>query len=221
MLITKTAFQNIVTGILVLCATAVTMVVLHRGWTQSSNTTSKSVRYVANWEQLVEGRTVSLGSSGAPIVIIEFGDYDCSYCAKLQKELRLLLESDPGYFSLYRIPYLAGTGANGKHAAIAARCAEAQGIQENYHSALYEHHDSLEQLNFLDLADEMGATDMAAFADCLSDEQVADSVVADQNLGESLGIIGTPTLIINGRIVVGFHDFSRLDAIAREVTQET
>ena len=70
---------------------------------------------------------------------------------------------------------------------------------------------------FLGYARELGL-DEAAFESCLRSDQHAELVSANHELGEQLGVGGTPTVYINGRRAEGWGDWTELrPAIQREL----
>ena len=143
-----------------------------------------------------------LGPDDAPVVIIEFSDYQCYYCGLFAREtLHPLLNL---YGDQVRFVYrdFVFYGPISLQAAISAECAHEQGVFWLYHDRLFEQQDNLNAKLFFALAEELNL-DVRAFARCASDPDVEDEVKADTADGQALGVRGTPTFYINGRVLVG------------------
>ena len=156
------------------------------------------------------------GPEDAPVVIIEFSDYQCQFCGQFAREtLHPLLEL---YKDQVRFVYrdFVIYGPVSFQAALSAECANDQGAFWPYHDRLFEQQNNLSPRFFFAMAEELGL-DMQQFARCVSDPAVEDEVKGDTAAGEALGIRGTPTFYINGRILVGAQP---LDAFAAIIDEE-
>jgi protein-disulfide isomerase len=145
-----------------------------------------------------------LGSSAAPVMIVEFTDLQCPYCARfaittwprIRQEyvetgkVRFATRDLPLPFHAYALP-----------AAIAARCAGQQGRFWEFREALFRDQAQLATGTYAGLVQSLGL-DAAQFADCRRDPAVAQSVQADAELAAASGIRATPSFVI-GRIVDG------------------
>ncbi len=98
-------------------------------------------------------------------------------------------------------------------AAEAARCAGEQGKYWEMHTALFaapSEWDTTETVAlpvFALYAKQIGA-DPAAFKTCMSSRRYQASVEANMAQGEHLGVTGTPSFIINGKLLTGAHPYS-------------
>lgn len=84
----------------------------------------------------------------------------------------------------------------------AARCAGAAGKYWPYHDLLFEAQPAFERADLLRYATEVGL-DRRDFARCLDERRYAADVEADVAQAVALGIRATPTLLVNGRRLVG------------------
>jgi len=94
----------------------------------------------------------------------------------------------------------------------AARCAGALGRYWPYHDRLFANQPKFERADLLRYAAEVGLPG-DAFAACLEARRFAPAVEADVEQARALGVRGTPTFVINGRVVAGAlppEDFRRL-----------
>lgn len=144
----------------------------------------------------------ALGPEDAPVVIIEFSDYQCYYCGLFARETLYPLLNLYGDRVRFVYRDFVFYGPISLQAAISAECAHEQGAFWLYHDRLFEQQDNLNAKLFFALAEELDL-DVQAFARCASDPAVEDEVKADTADGQALGVRGTPTFYINGRVLVG------------------
>lgn len=157
----------------------------------------------------------AIGPGDAPVLIVEFSDFQCQYCGIFAREtLHPLLER---YKDQIRFVYrdFVIYGPMSLQAAVAAECANEQGAFWPYHDRLFERQNSLTPDFFLAMADELNL-DTQQFARCVGDPAVEDEVKADTAAGRALGLRGTPTFYINGRILVGAQPLEAFAAVIDE-----
>ncbi|RLI78557.1 DsbA family protein [Archaeoglobales archaeon] len=161
-------------------------------------------------ESLVERVSVSAdddpwrGKGDAKVVVVEFSDYSCPYCAKFELEiLPKLLEKyqDKVKFVFRDFPVHGNVSIK---AAEAADCANEQGKYWEYHELLFEKR--LEWYKntskFLDYAIQLGM-DVDVFKACLDSNKYRNEVLSDRDDGIKAGVEGTPTIFVNGIKIVG------------------
>jgi protein-disulfide isomerase len=174
--------------------------------TQSTNPTAiptpKTVRYT-----VPVGDSPSIGAANAPVTIIEFADFECSYCQKWQKEVFPQLMSNYGdkIRFVYRNFPLSGH-ASAVPAANAAMCANDQGKYWEYHDKLFGMTLPLETASYQKYASDLGL-DMTRFNDCYSNNGDQAKIKADVTFATSLGVDQTPTFFINGLAVLGAESY--------------
>ncbi|MFT7184612.1 MAG: protein-disulfide isomerase [Oceanicoccus sp.] len=155
-----------------------------------------------------------LGDADAPVVIVEFSDYQCPYCASFQSEtLPLLKENyiDTGLVKLVYRDFPIPSHENAFVAAVAAECVAEEGGNEAYfemHDMIFENMESWFYSEdagevFTQYASELGYD----IATCLDDPAMAAEVEADYVAGRSYGVGGTPTFFINGKKLVGAYPY--------------
>ena len=154
------------------------------------------------------------GPENAPITIIEFSDYECSYCRKWHVEVwPHLLEAYPDQIRLvYRDFPLTNIHSNATPAASAANCAREQDRYWEFNERLFSMVNELSASGYQAYAEEL-VMDMAAFNECLDSGRYNDEVMADFEYAANLGVNSTPTFFVNGIPVVGaqpFEVFSQL-----------
>lgn len=143
------------------------------------------------------------GGEKAAVTLEEFSDFQCPACGGLEPTLRRI-EKD--YGDRVRLIFRNFPLKQHKYAFIAARAAEAAGLQGKFwemHDAIYanqkEWSDAPEPRTFFDsYATRLGLDVQRLKAD-MERQDVADRVVADYNRGLSLAVSGTPAIYLNGR----------------------
>lgn len=154
----------------------------------------------------------SLGPVDAPVTIIEFSDFRCQYCLRFKTEtFDQILTNYQGRVR-YVIRDLPILGDESYNAAIAAECADDQGVFWDYHDLLFANQRSLSRDNYLTFATQLNM-DVTRFTTCIDQRQTLAEVVADQSDAQRLGITGTPGFFINGRFVSGAQPYSVFAAI--------
>jgi protein-disulfide isomerase len=158
-----------------------------------------------------------LGPEDAPVVIVEFGDYQCGYCQSFNKDvLPRILEKYPDQVKfVYRdFPIF---GDDSVRAAEAAECAEEQGKFWEMHDTIFESWTAANPLPLTEetleeLADQLDL-DTNAFSQCLRSERYFDEVSKDYQAALTYGVIGTPSFLINGSLIQGAQSFLFFDQL--------
>ncbi len=167
----------------------------------------------------------TLGSSSAPVKLVEFADYTCPYCGEWAAQVQPRLVQDyVNTGKLQIVFYEFPLGSEGEHkwaflAARAARCAGEQGKFWEMHDKLFGSQSqwtfaaTAPVKTFEGLAASLGL-DGGKFNACLESDRYADAVTASHVLGEQLGVDSTPTIIINQRRLgereMGLSDYDGL-----------
>ena len=143
-----------------------------------------------------------LGNTNAPLTMIEFGDYQCTYCKKFFHETEgSIIENyvKTGKVKIMFKDFIV-VGGDSANAANAAHCANDQKMFWLYHSILYNNWDgedtgwaSFERLH--EFANEL-ELDMNEFSECMSQSKWKDLVLSSHADGRALGVDATPTFFI-------------------------
>ncbi|GAA5164340.1 hypothetical protein GCM10011366_27090 [Ornithinimicrobium tianjinense] len=164
---------------------------------------------------------LAVGEVDAPVVMIEYADYRCPYCAKFHAEVRPALQElvDDGTL---RIEYrdLVIFEEQSQQAAVAARAAAQQDKGADYQTALFARssagHAELAREDLLAIAEEVGVPDLAAFEAALDDDRLDALVTADTAEAKGLGISSTPTFLINTAVVQGASDAAHVISVIEQ-----
>ena len=143
-----------------------------------------------------------LGDINAPLTLVEFGDYQCTYCKKFFHETEesiLVNYIETGKVKMLFKDFIV-VNEDSLNAASAAHCANDQKMFWQYHSTLYNNWDgegtgwaSSEQLH--QFASTLGL-DMNKFSECMSQSKWKDLVLSSHADGRALGVDATPTFFI-------------------------
>ena len=155
------------------------------------------------------------GSDDASVTLLEYGDYECSYCGQAEVVIRELLESfgDELRYVWRHLP-LNDVHPNTQMAAEAAEAAAAQGRFWEMHDKLLEHPDELTPPDLGRRAEEIGL-DLERFWSDLRRREHAERVAEDVASADASDVAGTPTFFINGRRHQGAYDVDTLTAAVR------
>jgi len=138
------------------------------------------------------------GSPQAPVIIVEFSDFQCPFCRKVQTTLKALLAKYQGRVSLaYRDFPLRGMHGQAELGAESSRCAGEQGRFWEYHDLLFANPDKLNRDGLMDLARSLKLEEKQ-FDSCLSSGKYRKQVEQDLQDGIRAGVQGTPGIFING-----------------------
>lgn len=143
------------------------------------------------------------GNPHAAVIIVEFSDFQCPFCRKIQPTLKNLLAKYGGRVSLaYRDFPLRGMHGQAELGAESARCAGDQGKFWEFHDVLFDNPDKLNRSALLELARNL-KLDEKQFTSCLSSGKFRPEVEKDLQDGIRAGVMGTPGIFINGTQLSG------------------
>lgn len=168
---------------------------------------------------LDDGAAPALGPAAAPVTVVEFSDFECPYCARVEPTLDQVRKTYGDRVRLVYRHFPLPMHPHARRAAEAAVCAQRQGKFWEMHALLFEDQKNLDAAALQERAARLGL-DAAAFGACLESAATAAAVKADQAAGSRAGVGGTPALFVNGYLVsgaVGFEDLSQV--IDREIAR--
>ena len=150
------------------------------------------------------------GPENAPVTLVEYGDYECPFCARAHPVVQEALARAGGRLRfVFRHFPLDSVHPNARLAAEAAEAAAAQGMFWEYHDLLYANQD---RLSFDDLAGHAArlGLDAGRFEDDLRSRRHEGRVSEDRAAGEESGVGGTPTFYLDGARYRGALDADSL-----------
>lgn len=153
------------------------------------------------------------GDPNAPITVVEFSDFQCPFCARFFSQTLPLIEEN--YIETGKVKFvyrdfpIPSIHQNAIPAAIAAECADDQGMFWEYHDKLFENQILWQDLDnqnvvstFEQFAKELDL-DSDTFNNCLESAKYLDEVQKDLDDGVSYGVAGTPGFFI-GNEKIGY-----------------
>ena len=137
------------------------------------------------------------GEASAKIAIIEYGDFECSFCGQFERETFPQILKN--YIQTGKIRYLyRDLPLHHPHAMIAARasrCAEDQGKYWEMHDALFASQTNLAEEHLSELAGPLGL-DATKFTICLASDKFTKEIQASVSQAANLGVNATPAFVI-------------------------
>lgn len=163
-----------------------------------------------------------LGNKDAKVTIVEFADFQCPFCGRFHKDvygplIKQYVETGKAVFVYQDFAFL---GEESVMAAEATKCAGEQGKFWEYHDYLFSHQNGENQGAF-DAKNLKGFAralklSSSAFNTCLDTDKYRDAVMKETASGRDLGITGTPTLVINGKVLVGALPYEQFKQAVEE-----
>jgi protein-disulfide isomerase len=183
-------------AVVAICALVSTTLAAYRTFRPEKARPQPAVEEVRDWRTYAAiGHRI--GPPDARITIVEFSDFECSFCRRAAHTFRAArAKYGEDIAIVYRHFPLERIHPAARKIAVASVCAARQGRFEQYHDALFAQ-DSIVLTRLTQLAGEAGVADTRAFERCLSDptaEEVVDRDVLD---AKRLEVQGTPTVLIN------------------------
>ncbi|MEO7964290.1 MAG: thioredoxin domain-containing protein [Gemmatimonadaceae bacterium] len=150
------------------------------------------------------------GNAKAPVWLVEFADFGCSYCEKFWRETVPVLDSmyvKTGRVYWKFVPFTIGMFPNSGEAALGAICASEQGKFFQMHDILYDRRKAWSKASDVRAlvaryAGEL-KLDAGKFTSCVRSARAAQQLTMNNELARTLRIRGTPTFFINGEVVPG------------------
>lgn len=167
---------------------------------------------------------LALGSVDAPVVLVEYADFRCPFCAVYAKEIQPVLIEEYVDKGLLRIEWrdLPIFGQQSLEAAVAGRAAARQGRFWEFNRAAFagageRGHQELPRDRLIEIAKEAGVPDIDAFAEDLDDPELVGEVSADVREAKSLGAQSTPTFLVGDTPILGAQP---VDVFRQTIEQE-
>ena len=182
-----------------------------------------SLRNQANLEVLLASPSVDVslgeaptrGMQNAPVLVIEFADYECPYCQKIAPDLKRLQEDYAGKVLFAFKDFPLAMHKHAQKAAEAARCAGRQDKFWEYHDVLFQKTNTLEIAQLKDYARQL-RLDPESFDKCLDSGETAATVKQDLEQAQKLGLTGTPSFFVNGHFFSGAASYSTIREIVEQ-----
>ena len=157
------------------------------------------------------------GNKDAKVVLVEFVDYNCGYCKKsLEAITEILKNNNKIKISFRDYPILSPTSTIAAQAALAAN---AQNKYFDFHANLMNYEGNLTENKIFEIAKESGLN-INKLKEHMLDPKITSVLKRNKELAKNLGIRGTPTFLINGKLYAGALDLNRLNFLIDEALLE-
>lgn len=174
------------------------------------------------WQGLLKNPAASQGEETAPVILVEFTDYQCPFCKRAFEQTWPAILKD--YIDTGKVRYLVrdlplSIHPNAPAAALAARCAGEQGKYWPMHDAIFTNQDEWANGKVDELMKQYAraaGVNPSQFNGCYDGEKYKAVIEADAALAAQLGATGTPTFFINGRSLVGAQPIASFRAVIEE-----
>jgi protein-disulfide isomerase len=220
---TNTRLYLIVGGIAVVALTTYALLTASRG-----DAVTEPLAMEIDQTEVQRAQGVSWGVDQAPVVLYEFADFQCPACMQFSTYTHPLIKErliDTGIVRLVRYDFpLVLNHPHAFLAARAARCAAEQDRFWEYHDVLYGRQPTWSGMRnpsneFESYAGLVGIQE-GPFSECLNSDRHAEEVTRNLRLGESLGVSGTPTLMIDSERL-NVADYNELEQRVMEAAGRT
>lgn len=173
----------------------------------------------------------AMGDPNAPVVVYEYSDFGCSHCSDFALGTGELIAND--YVATGQVYFVSRSVGNMLNnpltqlAAEAAYCAADQNQYWEYSDLIYTNQSTLFYggLSFIDnylvaFAENLGLN-MDQFNNCLDDNLYRQQVLVDGNDARAEGISGTPSFVINGRMISGNLPYDQFQQVFAEALAQS
>jgi protein-disulfide isomerase len=161
----------------------------------------------------------SKGAEEPAVTIIEYSDFQCSACVSLSSSLNIVLATYPDYVRVvWKDLPNESIHELSTPAAIAAHCADRQGMFWSYHDELFQRQSYLSETEFTQIAADL-ELDVEKFQNCYDTRDTLPIVKKDFDEAMGLELTSTPTMFINDEVYIGAVSFDELlDIVADQLS---
>lgn len=164
----------------------------------------------------VIGNSPTAGAAANTIVLLEFSDFQCPFCAKAHDTVkRFMAKHQDEVTRVYKAFPLSAIHDQAVPAAKAAWAAKQQGQFWAYYDALFTQQEDLGEPLYEQIAVVLGL-DLEQFERDRNSPAATAAVNTDMALGEEIGVTGTPTFFLNGASFPG-QDLSEMEQALAQV----
>ncbi|MFM7887198.1 MAG: DsbA family protein [Pseudanabaena sp.] len=157
------------------------------------------------------------GASSQKIIMAEFSDFECPYCAKAHEVVKEFMAKNGNDVTLvYKHFPLKQIHQQAEPAALASWAAFQQGKFWEYHNALFEQQSKLGEEFYVELAKNL-QLDVDKFNRDRKSNEAKEALKKDFELGKSLGVRGTPSFVINGVFFSGVPNIQDLEGLVAQI----
>lgn len=165
---------------------------------------------VARHDEIFNSQSPIMGNPDGDVTMVEFFDYQCSFCKRVLDDVFAVSEDDPGLRVVFKdFPILGPTSVVAARASLAARN---QGLYSEFHHALMAFRGQLSEAVIFDTAADVGL-DVRQLRRDMEAPEIREELNANIRLAQQLGIRGTPAFVIGDQIVPGARSLQEMESI--------
>ena len=154
------------------------------------------------------------GPAGAPVTLVEYGDFECPFCGQAEDVIRELLADFGDVRYVWRHLPLNDVHPRAQLASEAAEAASNQGRFWELHDLLLDRQEALKPTDLMRYAEEL-SLDVERFTKDMHAHAGAAHIAEDVDGADLSGVSGTPTFFVNGRRHYGAYDIEALTKAVR------
>ncbi len=171
---------------------------------RQSQTQAQTV--AASVDVVAPERDPIIGDPNGSVTVVEFFDYHCPFCKRLSRGIGKLAEDEDVRIVFKEFPVF---GPDSVFAARAALAANLQGLYHDFHLALMKNRGRLNERIVMRLADRVGL-DVDRLREDMQAPVIDETIRANFELAQQLGIRGTPSFIIDDEVIPGAIDLTTM-----------
>jgi protein-disulfide isomerase len=178
-----------------------------------SDASARQALMTRRGEMFDDPQTPVGGNLHGDVTLVEFFDYRCPYCKKVQPSVEKLVGEDPNLRIAYKeFPILGPVSVTAARAALAAR---QQGKYLSFHNAMMASTGGITDDTVYKVAGSVGL-DIARLKRDMTAPEISAALQANHALATALDVGGTPTFIIGDQLIPGAIDLSDLEKLVAE-----
>jgi protein-disulfide isomerase len=215
----KETLLNVLTGTLALCAVIVTVLAVRAHFYSAPGEELPATVTEDTWNAILSS-TDDGATSDSPVKIVEFFDYQCTYCRTTHQNLSELKRIYGESISIYYKHYPLLNNDTSYRLAGAAECAREQRQFEPFHNAVFENQQHLGVIPIDSLAIVFNIADPTLFNSCMNEERYSQVISNHTAIAAETEISSVPVTIINGRRINGAVPIDVLSQVIEEELQK-
>lgn len=162
-------------------------------------------------------RVLVQGDENGDVTLIEFSDYNCAFCRRVQPTIQALLSTDKKIRHVVKLLPFIGSEYP-EFAMVAAGLQGDQAKTTAFHQAMMAYQGQLDEAQVLEIAAEVGL-DAARLAKDVDDPSVVERLSKNIEFARQVNIEGTPALVLPDRIARGAYPLETLTAMISEIRE--
>lgn len=217
--------QVILSSCVVLAFAGLLIAALTQGSSGDGND-AEAVPAIDDMATRIEGDPHAMGSTAAPVVLVEYADFRCPFCGVFARDVKPALVKQYVDAGVLRIEWrdLPVFGQESVNAAVAGKAAGAQGRFWEFYDAVFaaapeRGHATLDDAALVEFAKTAGVPDIERFRSDLKNNSLLQQVQTDTQEATAFGANATPTFLVNGEPVLGAQPLSvfqeKIDRLSR------